>query len=454
MVFPRSIFVLVGGGSRVSVGTTDVSFLEDTVVFCLALTIELFTLMFILVHEENAQLAYLRGDKKPTQHHPGRRYSGLHQSSPKPFHPHTNPQSMSFAPAIDFRELRRQERTRAAAAAASHTKGNSGGRRTADAPASSSASLPSSSPLQRLFPHQTKETHSLSPGEADQSVVASPSQLPPWTFAPSTNITATTLSKLAPVCDNPPLLRYQDTFLPSDYRIALEEWLFRLPHLDYFDAQQQHSENRGWVSLPHAKRQVAVFATAETVNDKSKFRENPAFSSSSKIAALEPLLSMVTPLFPLSHPPNHILVNRYSNVDEVGILPHTDGPAYYPLTCTISLGASVFLTFTQSSPPSVASSRSTGTRATTTPARSSLPSNIRVRLSGCGSLVVFSEDLYSDYLHSIDPTDQMHTDAGSDRESDSDAGFDVRAEVHPKPFNRTAVPRRDRLSITIRHKYK
>lgn len=39
--------------------------------------------------------------------------------------------------------------------------------------------------------------------------------------------------------------------------------------------------------------------------------------------------------------PNHCLVNEY--LPGQGILPHTDGPAYYPAVATISLGAPILL---------------------------------------------------------------------------------------------------------------
>ena len=39
--------------------------------------------------------------------------------------------------------------------------------------------------------------------------------------------------------------------------------------------------------------------------------------------------------------PNHVLINEY-NPNE-GIMPHEDGPAYYPMVATVSLGAPVVL---------------------------------------------------------------------------------------------------------------
>ncbi|KAH8595810.1 alkylated DNA repair protein-like protein alkB 6 [Bisporella sp. PMI_857] len=39
--------------------------------------------------------------------------------------------------------------------------------------------------------------------------------------------------------------------------------------------------------------------------------------------------------------PNHVLVNEY--LPGQGIMPHKDGPAYHPVVCTVSLGASLCL---------------------------------------------------------------------------------------------------------------
>lgn len=39
--------------------------------------------------------------------------------------------------------------------------------------------------------------------------------------------------------------------------------------------------------------------------------------------------------------PNHVLVNEY--LPGQGIMPHEDGPAYYPCTATVSLGAAIVL---------------------------------------------------------------------------------------------------------------
>ena len=39
--------------------------------------------------------------------------------------------------------------------------------------------------------------------------------------------------------------------------------------------------------------------------------------------------------------PNHVILNKYRPGD--GIMPHKDGPAYYPLVCILSLNAGIIL---------------------------------------------------------------------------------------------------------------
>lgn len=44
--------------------------------------------------------------------------------------------------------------------------------------------------------------------------------------------------------------------------------------------------------------------------------------------------------------PNHVLLNRYRPGD--GIMPHKDGPAYYPLVCILSLNSGLTLNIWES----------------------------------------------------------------------------------------------------------
>jgi alkylated DNA repair protein alkB homolog 6 len=80
--------------------------------------------------------------------------------------------------------------------------------------------------------------------------------------------------------------------------------------------------------------------------------------------------------------PNHVLINEY--LPGQGIMPHKDGPAYHPVVCTVSLGASLCL--------DVYGSNEDGTR----------ESNPRWRMfQEPRSLLITTDDLYTEYLHGI-----------------------------------------------------
>lgn len=80
--------------------------------------------------------------------------------------------------------------------------------------------------------------------------------------------------------------------------------------------------------------------------------------------------------------PNHVLVNEY--LPGQGIMPHKDGSAYYPVVCTISLGASLCL--------DIYGSNEDGTREST--------SRWRI-FQEPRSLLITANDLYTEYFHGI-----------------------------------------------------
>jgi alkylated DNA repair protein alkB family protein 6 len=80
--------------------------------------------------------------------------------------------------------------------------------------------------------------------------------------------------------------------------------------------------------------------------------------------------------------PNHVLINEY--LPGQGIMPHKDGAAYYPVVCTVSLGASICL--------DVYGSKEDG----------AVEDQPRWRiLQEPRSLLITAGELYTDYLHGI-----------------------------------------------------
>jgi alkylated DNA repair protein alkB homolog 6 len=85
--------------------------------------------------------------------------------------------------------------------------------------------------------------------------------------------------------------------------------------------------------------------------------------------------------------PNHVLINEYP--PGVGIMPHKDGAAYHPVVCTVSLGASLCLDLYQSKDDGALDTKPV----------------FRI-LQEPRSLLITTEDLYTEYLHGIADVDE------------------------------------------------
>lgn len=115
-------------------------------------------------------------------------------------------------------------------------------------------------------------------------------------------------------------------------------------------------------------------------------------------------------LFPVA--PNHVLINEY--LPEQGIMPHQDGPAYFPAAAILSLGSPVVMNFTPHSrlsecnvkeevdPDAQSSNRATAEQSKSPPSFSVL---LMPR-----SLLIFKDLAYSDYLHGIEDNAVHHYD--------------------------------------------
>lgn len=114
--------------------------------------------------------------------------------------------------------------------------------------------------------------------------------------------------------------------------------------------------------------------------------------------------------------PNQVLVNEY--LPGQGIMPHTDGPLFYPTICTISCGSHTILEFVEND--------------------SRRKKVCDILLEEC-SLVIIKDDLYSKYLHSI-----------CDRKLDTIKDC-VNLELCNKSTSDEILERSTRISLTIRN---
>ncbi|KAK4227706.1 hypothetical protein QBC38DRAFT_477157 [Podospora fimiseda] len=84
--------------------------------------------------------------------------------------------------------------------------------------------------------------------------------------------------------------------------------------------------------------------------------------------------------------PNHVLINEYP--PKTGIMPHKDGSAYHPVVCTISLGSAICLSLYKQKPDGGID-----------------PEPVWRILQEPRSLLITTDELYSDYLHGIEAVD-------------------------------------------------
>ncbi|GAX21093.1 alkylated DNA repair protein alkB homolog 6 [Fistulifera solaris] len=195
---------------------------------------------------------------------------------------------------------------------------------------------------------------------------------------------------------NPGSIFYKESFLPFHFCNDLWQWLEKLP----VAATTKNQKHGHWHNLHHSKRKVAVF-------DGSFPRPIQLITQA----------LMEAGIFDESAPPNHILINHYTSSQ--GIMPHTDGPAYFSRTATLSLGdGQVLLHFE--------------------PRQKGAFSQRQLLLHGRGSLVVFEGDAYSQCMHSIRETNEEY-------ETAEPTCCNVPAG--------TKAHRQERISLTVRHRF-
>ena len=185
---------------------------------------------------------------------------------------------------------------------------------------------------------------------------------------------------------------YARDFLSAAHGREVTTWLSSIPEysehecrggkkMDEREVSVRH--NGKWTKLEHARRKVALFDG--TITDLPIILQR----LSNTLVAVG--------AFPPTRPPNHVLINEYRPGE--GIMPHTDGPAYDNRTATISLGGSdvIFKLW-----PRKQENGSEVVRAKSSieQAENLIPS-LEVILHGHGSLVLFTDDAYLNYCHEI-----------------------------------------------------
>lgn len=122
--------------------------------------------------------------------------------------------------------------------------------------------------------------------------------------------------------------------------------------------------------------------------------------------------------------PNHVLVNEYKQGE--GIMPHEDGPAYFPITATVSLGGYTVL--------DVYKKNAEGER--------EVMSTWRI-LQEPRSLLLTTSEMYADTLHGI-------AEVTTDQELGPDTIINWSRLGNREPYESGKCERQTRVSLTYR----
>ncbi|WCJ27905.1 hypothetical protein M5689_009624 [Euphorbia peplus] len=159
---------------------------------------------------------------------------------------------------------------------------------------------------------------------------------------------------------------------------------------------------------------------------------------------------------------NHVLINEY--LPHQGIMPHQDGPAYFPVVAILSLGSPVVMDF-------IPHSR---LRMSTDESRNSVESegysNAELDIETAEwmdnhrpfsvllnprSLLIFKDNAYSDYLHGIKDSevhkyDEAVGDVGANGELDQPLASEKAVEVEGDIVYKIIHRSKNRVSLTCR----
>ncbi|MBN3319086.1 ALKB6 dioxygenase, partial [Atractosteus spatula] len=203
----------------------------------------------------------------------------------------------------------------------------------------------------------------------------------------------------------PPTVYYVPGFITETEEAYLLQQVYKAPKPKWTQLSGRRLQN--WGGLPHPKGMLV-----EELPDWLKTYAN-------KISALGAFSGKTA---------NHVLVNEYKPGE--GIMPHEDGPLYFPTVTTISLGSHTLLDFYR--PISIVQEQEGVPQ--TEENRYLLSLLVEPR-----SLLVLQDDMYTHFLHGI---------RGVARDTVTESVANLRA-VPAEPGD--SLSRGTRVSLTIRH---
>lgn len=208
----------------------------------------------------------------------------------------------------------------------------------------------------------------------------------------------------------PPAIYYIPDFINQEEEEYLLRQVYAAPKPKWTQLSNRRLQN--WGGLPHPKGMV----TEELPQWLQMYAR--------KIAALGMFEDKI---------PNHVLVNEYEAGQ--GIMPHEDGPLYYPTVCTISLGSHTLLDFYRPLQDNQGIASDQDISGAKLEDRYMFSVLLLPR-----SLLFVQEDMYKIYLHGID-----------ERKSDIIADKIVNLRKCPGIHVGDTLERTTRVSLTIRY---
>ncbi|XP_075555357.1 putative RNA/DNA demethylase ALKBH6 isoform X2 [Dermacentor variabilis] len=168
----------------------------------------------------------------------------------------------------------------------------------------------------------------------------------------------------------PDSVYYVPNFITEIEEKYLHDKVYDAPKPKWVQLARRRLQN--WGGLPHPKGMVSE-ALPQWLKDIS-----------AKVASLGVFGEKL---------PNHVLVNEYKPGE--GILPHEDGPLYYPVVTNITLNSSTVIDFYKPR-------KSTTCEVTADAKDTETNSHIGSLLLERRSLLITSGAMYTDYLHGIE----------------------------------------------------
>lgn len=171
----------------------------------------------------------------------------------------------------------------------------------------------------------------------------------------------------------PPTLYYFPDFISADEESYLWKHVYDAPKPKWTQLSNRRLQN--WGGLPHPKGMVP--------EDIPQWLE----IYTKKIASLGVYGDKV---------PNHVLVNEY--LPGQGIMPHEDGPLFYPTVSTISLGSHTLLDFYRPMPGSDSTNPMDSSQESSTSFEDRYMCSVLLQPR---SLILVRDDMYKINLHGI-----------------------------------------------------